>query len=25
VMNSDGSHLRTLSGRTSDLAWQSIR
>jgi hypothetical protein len=24
-MNSDGSHLRTLSGRTSDLAWQSIR
>lgn len=25
VMNSDGSHRRTLFGRTSDLAWQAIR
>jgi TolB protein len=25
VMNSDGTGTRTLSGRTSDLAWQSIR
>jgi TolB protein len=25
VMNSDGTHIRTLSRRTSDLAWQSIR